>query len=56
MVTKQKPKVRLTVSRPPLWNVISRMKGELTVSVEIYDGRRRKFVAVEPNQVQVLDV
>jgi len=56
MVTEAK-KVRLTVVRPSyLKNPIKRMKGDLDVSVEVYDGRRRKFVAVEPNQVQVVDL
>ena len=57
MVTKAKPnKVRLTVKRPAIWKMISRFKGDIEVTVEVYDGRRRRFVAVEPNQVQVVDL
>lgn len=55
MANQPKPKVRLTVVRPSRLNLIGRIRGDLTVAVEVYDGRRRRYVPIQPEEIQVVE-
>lgn len=51
------PKYRLTMQRPSLLKQpLARIRGNVTVSLEVFDGRKRKYVPVEPKSIRVLDI
>ena len=50
-------KYRLTIQRPSLLKQpIARLKGDIVAQLEVFDGRRRKYVAVPPQDIKVLDI
>jgi hypothetical protein len=56
VTSKQKPKAILQVTRPKLVKLAHKVTGPTEISVQVYDGKTRKYVALTPDQVKVVEL
>jgi len=41
---------------PKKWQLIKRLKGNVTATLAVYDGRKRRYIPVNPNEIVAVDV
>lgn len=50
-------KYRLTMQRPSLLkHPVARLRGNVVAQLEVFDGRKNKYVPINPKDIKVLDI